>query len=430
MRICLCNSPGKPKGEFFDKIIWCPLSEDIVHIVRFLRDTYKDNISLHLESVFRKYFEGESKPDIIFFEIEEVSTISKERLIAFYSQSDTLAVNTLRLISGNPDYRYINYVPCGKKEEADSFFSKNNIPFISYSFRHLKESNPDILVLYNDWTKAAIRIIAQCHRLKIPVICIQESSIDFGDSFKRMQYADDVIIQGIRSATLLPRKHFFLAGNPRYEVLTVKKKPAEYVLVNCNFTYGIFEEVRKSWLDDVISTLDELGIEYFISQHPRDTGDLSDYKKHVKSSGSSVTKQIDKAGLLITRFSSLIHESLTRGVPVVYYNPHDEKMFYEFGFNPEFLVMARNKNALKNSISELYEKDIISKALESYLTVHCLPSQTKPVSSINYLLTKYTFKIPDFSFKDLLHLILYHPVMVKYLGNFRKFLYGIPEPEN
>jgi len=430
MRICLFNSPGKPKGDFFDKTIWCPLSEDIVHIVRFLRNTYEDNISLHIESVFRKYFELDSEPDIIYFEIDKISAPRKERLVAFYSQSDTLAGNTYRIISGNTGYRYINYVPAVETEDADTFFIQKKIPFLKYSFRHLKESRPDIFVLYNDWTKAAIRIISQCHRLKIPVVCIQESLIDFGDSFKRMQYADDVIIQGIRSATLLPRKHFFLAGNPRYEGSSAKGKSAEYALINCNFTYGIFEEVRYDWLDDVTAVLDDLGISYLISQHPRDTGDLSKYKKHLRSSGDKVTKQIDKAGVLITRFSSLIHESLTRKVPVVYYNPHDEQMHYDFGFNPEFLVMVKGKSFLKESVATLYNKNISGSTLELYLNIHCLPVNTKPVSSINYLLSQYYFSIPLFSFKDLVRLVFYHPFIVKYGGKIKKALYGVSESED
>jgi len=430
MRICLYNSPDKPKGEFFDKMIWCPLSGDIVYLVRFLRNAYDVNLSLHVESVFRKYFEGDPEPDIIFFEIEQAYSLQKERLIAFYSQSDTLAGNTFNIISENPGYRYINYVPDGTTEEADSFFRQKNIPFLNYSYRHLKETRPDILVLYNDWTKAAIRIIAQCHRLKIPVVCIQESIIDFGDSFKRMQYADDVIIQGIRSATLLPRNHFFLAGNPRYKCSTARKKSAEYALINCNFTYGIFEEVRYTWLDEVTAVLDELGINYLISQHPRDKGDLGRYKKHIRSSGDKVIKQIDNAGLLITRFSSLIHESLTRGVPVVYYNPHDEQMLYDFGFDPEFLVLAGEKTALKKSVPTLYNKNISGKTLELYLNIHCLPVHTKPVSSINYLLARYDFNLPRFTFTDLVHLALYHPVVVRYGRKIRKILYGVSESED
>ena len=430
MRICLYNTPGKKDAGSFDKIIWCPLSVDIVHIAQFFRKNSVADTALCIESVFRKYFTGDEDPKMNFFDAETSPHPHKERLIAFYSQSDTLANNTYCLISGNPDYKYINYVPSGKAENANHFFAQKNIPCHRYSFRHLKESRPDVMVLYNDWTKAAIRVIAQCHLLRTPVVCIQESIIDFGDSFRRMQHADDVMIQGVRSSILLPRNHFYLTGNPRYSLSGSEEKASEYALVNCNFTYNIFEEIRTLWLDDVTSVLDEAGINYLISQHPRDTGDLGKYKNVVKSSSTGVDEQLGKAGLLITRFSSLIHESLIRGVPVIYYNPHNEKMLYDFDFNGDFLVMARDKKSLKECISTLYKKNITGKELELYLNEHCLPVRTKPVSNINYLMSENDFSKVRFTFPDLIHLIIYQPFLVRFVQKLRKLLPGLSEPVN
>jgi hypothetical protein len=430
MRICLYNSFGNIEAGSFDKIIWCPLSRDIVHTAEFFRKYYDATITLKIESAFKKYFTGTADTDISFFDSLKLSAGRKERLIAFYSQSDTLADNTYCLISENPHYKYINYVPSGKAENADHFFAQKNIPYHRYSYRHLRGSRPDILVLYNDWTKAALRIIAHCHLLRIPVVCIQESIIDFGDSFRRMQHADDVMIQGVRSAAILPRNHFFLTGNPRYSHSLTANKAAEYALINCNFTYNILEEVRAAWLDDVTSALDEAGINYFISQHPRDNGDLGKYKNVIRSSSTGLDEQLGKAGLLITRFSSLIHESLIRGVPVIYYNPHNENMQYDFDFNLEFLMIAREKNSLKEYSAMLYKKDISGKGLESYLNEHCLPAETKPVSTINYLLSENDFSNVKFTFSDLLHLILYRPFLINFVQKFRKTLPGLFKPVN
>jgi hypothetical protein len=430
MRICLYNSFGNREAGPFDKTIWCPLSGDIVHIAEFFRKNYNANIRLEIESVFKRYFKGETDPDISFFDSVKLSPGRKERMIAFYSQSDTLANNTYYLISENPYYKYINYVPSGKAENADHFFAQKNIPYHRYSYRHLKESQPDLLVLYNDWTKAAIRIIAHCHLLGIPVVCIQESIIDFWDSFRRMQHADDVMIQGVRSATMLPRNHFYLTGNPRYSHSGSINKIPEYALINCNFTYNIFEKIRAGWLDDVTLALDEAGISYLISQHPRDNGDLSKYKNVIRSSSTGLDEQLGKAGLLITRFSSLIHESLIRGVPVVYYNPHSESMKYDFDFNREFLMIAREKNSLKEYSAMLYKKNISGKNLELYLNEHCLPTVTKPVSTINYLLSENDFSNVKFNLSDLLHLMIYRPFLINFIQKFRNVLPGLFKPVN
>lgn len=433
MRVCLYNSFGKKEEGDFDKTIWCPLSKDIVHIVKFFRINPGENINFHIESVFRQYLLSDiqaDNPDICFFETDKIETGHSDRLVAFYSQSDTLANNTLCIISGRPNFRFINFIPSCKTENSDTFFNKENIPFLKYSFRHLKKLKPDILVLYNDWTKAAIRIISQCRLLRIPVVCIQESIIDFGDSFNRMQNADNVMIQGLKTALELPRKHFYLTGNPRYTHSKNKNRSAEYVLINCNFTYNIYEEIRSKWLDDVTSALDELGINYLISQHPRDNGDLSKYKNHIKSSSSSLKKQLEKAGLVITRFSSIIHEGLIEGVPVIYYNPHNEQMQYDFDFNSEFLLLVKNKSSLKEFSSSLYKKDILGEKLELYLNSHCMPVETKSVSNISFLLSRNSFTTGKFCYSDLLHLFLYHPVIVKSVQKIKQILYKHSEFKN
>ena len=90
--------------------------------------------------------------------------------------------------------------------------------------------------------------------------------------------------------------------------LEVKK-----ALINSNFTYNIYEEEREKWLLDITQVLTEHNIDYSISQHPRDRGDLSCYgDKVLLSNSSSIVEQIAKSDIVITRFSSLIHESLTQ----------------------------------------------------------------------------------------------------------------------
>jgi len=426
MRVCLYNSFSFKKEGDFDKSIWCPLSMDILHIVHFFQQYHGENI-IHLESVFKPYIVDDSSfenQDIIYFETEKQESPRSDRLVAFYSQRDTLANNTLCLISGNPGFSFINFVPSYRTENSDLFLKTQNIPFLKYSYRHLRNLRPDILVMYNDWTKASIRIIAQCHILKIPVVCIQESIIDFGDSFRRMQHADNVIIQGPKTAIELNRKEFFLTGNPRYSLPSQRNRSADYVLINCNFTYNIFEDIRYEWLDDITSVLDDLGINYLISQHPRDSGNLDRYKNHIKSSSSSLKEQLRNAGLVITRFSSMIHESLIEGVPVIYYNPHNEQMQYDFEFNSDFLIQLKDKSSLREASKALYNKNISGKGLDYYLNSHCLPVKTNSVANINSLLSKYIFTSGSFSYYDFLHLIIYQSFIIRSVQFIRQILSG------
>lgn len=430
MRICLYNTSPPSDAGSSDKIIWCPLSQDIVYILHLFRRHSAESASYQVESVFRQYLSDDAAGDITFFDPERKNAAGKPGPVAFYSQSDTLANSTLCLISGNPRYEYVNFVPSGKAENADLFFERNNVPYRKYSYRQLLKARPRLLVLYNDWTKAAIRIIAHCRWLGIPVVCIQESIINFGDSFRRMQHADHVMIQGAGSSLVLPRKHFYLTGNPRYSGKVTTNRNPEYALVNCNFTYGIHENVRTRWLDDISSALDGAGISYLISQHPRDNGDLGKYKNVIRSSSVGLEEQFGKAGLLITRFSSLIHESLVRGIPVIYYNPHNEKMHYEFGFNSEFLVNVSDKEILREQIAALFKKEISGKTLDIYLSEHCLPAGTNPVDNINSLLAGNEFRKVRFNIKDLVHLIIYQPLILSTAKLIRRLLPQSPEPEN
>jgi hypothetical protein len=125
-----------------------------------------------------------------------------------------------------------------------------------------------------------------------------------------------------------------------------------------------------------------------------------------------------------------VHESLAEGVPVVYYNPHNEIMHYDFEFNPDFLILAKDKKELRKYSSFLYNKNISGSKVKSYLAVHCLPVETEPVSTINSLLARNNFRDVRFRFSDLLHLIIYHPSVRNPALMVRKVLSGLFKPEN
>ena len=73
----------------------------------------------------------------------------------------------------------------------------------------------------------------------------------------------------------------------------------------------------------------------------------------IKSNAAIVHKTIAESSVIITRFSSLIHESIAYGRPVIYYNPHLEKMSYDFEPDQKNLIVAYNKRELKEALSIL-----------------------------------------------------------------------------
>lgn len=201
-------------------------------------------------------------------------------------------------------------------------------------------------VLGNDWGPLEQYWTRKYRKQGKPSICLQESVIHLGDSSRRMEWCDYPFVQGPLSILPLRRRLVFLTGNPRYQDL--RPTPCEgkkLALVNSNFTYGVHEGIRASWIEDVVSACREAGYDYLISQHPRDRGDLRGYNG-IRSHAGAVHGQLRSHAVLITRFSSLIHEAVALGRPVIYYNPHGEDMHYDFEPDGRRLHMVRDRRGV------------------------------------------------------------------------------------
>ncbi len=403
----------KPHAALTDKTkqIWFPLTHDINTVVNYIRIHQKGPVVFYLESSFKPYINNPT--DIHYFHPLETNHRPIKKIL-FFAQSDTLAHSCWLMgeaLKNSVDVIYT--IPQLKKEKSDMFFKNKNIPFKKFSFRTLKTFNPDVVVMLNDWSKQPQWVIALCRLLKIPTVCMQESVIDFGDRFKRMQWADEVMVQGTQTIFDLKRKVYYLTGNPRYEALqAINSIHKNNILINCNFTYGIFEEVRNTWLDDIISCADTLKTPYLISQHPRDTGDLSSYQHVIRSSSMQIADQLKNTRCLVTRFSSLIHEALVAGIPVIYYNPHGEQMSYDFGFNDEFLLLATNKHELEKALKKALDFSEPEK-IKDYLVNHCIQKENTPTQNIKELFSFLKFKPAPFSITDAWKIILYHPSLLR-----------------
>ncbi len=387
--------------------VWAPLAKDINAITNYLLE---NNIAstLTLEKSFEVYLDTPS--DFAFFERKKAE-VSSSKKVVLYAQSDTLS-NSCHQIAKSLGYHDILFmVPAKSTENAHVYFDNNNIEYVHYSYKKLKKFNPDIFLVLNDWTKEVHRIFAHCKKLGITNICLQESIIDFGDSMNRMLYSDNVMVQGTQTIEDLKRDHYFLTGNPRYEHSRVEfnpDSPKEYALLNSNFTYGIFEEVRDEWIDAITETCKNHGVDFKISQHPRDKGDLSRYQDQlIASSSASVSDQIANSHFIVTRFSSLIHEGLLQYKPVIYYNPHGETMQYDFRFNNEFLFLCKTKEELNKAVESILNSKIDQNKIDEYITNHCVPYHSIPSENINELITKGVFKNSNFGAKELLHTVAY-----------------------
>ena len=266
-----------------------------------------------IEDKFPKELEKVQVESPTFSVSRDLNTKLPER-IAFMPASDTLAKTFIPVIRKvSEQATTFVYTPPITDEGADGALEAAGIKYRQFSLWRLIMDRPDILMVANDWSGEAKYAIALGRILGFKTVCLQESIIDLADpSIKRMQWADFVMLMGVNTVGQLSRERYFITGNPRYENLHFEPpvKGSERAFINCNFTYGIEEDQRFEWLTSAVNAFENNGIDYIISQHPRDRGDLSAFRNVIPSGAAIVHNQLKSSSLIISRFSSILHEGL------------------------------------------------------------------------------------------------------------------------
>ena len=231
-------------------------------------------------------------------------------------------------------------------------------------------------VCMNDWDTTIVNpLVKKLNNSNIDTIGIVEGITDFEDthySFKRNAYqtVKYVFTTGENDNKYLKNKETYIIGIPKIKRLYLKKPifPEKIkILINVNFTYGVFEECREKWLEDVVKACEICKIDYVISQHHADKADLSQYNV----SNKDLYSTLDECSLTISRFSTVILETIALGKPAVYYNPHGERIkLYQ---HPDGAFgIAKNLEELVCSIKdELKNKDSVRKRSNSLLDKQC-----------------------------------------------------------
>jgi hypothetical protein len=394
------------------KFVWLPKDGSQQYIIDYVISKESVNgKNFKIEKVF-EYNPSNSSANIEFIDLDKQVFSKKRKLtVAFFAASDTIATSFLPLILNSPEIHKIVYTAKLTKENAECIFENQKISFKRFSFLHFFLHRPDIIFFCNDWSSEARLIIKLARIVGVKSVCMQESIVDFGGPLRRMQWSDLVFVQGATTILELKRKVFFIVGNPRYERLDIVDLPKEpKAFINCNFTYGIHEDIREAWLKDVVTALEKRNIDYFISQHPRDTADLGAFKNVKKSNASLIHSQLRECSFVITRFSSVIHEALCLGRKVIYYNPHNEKMQYDFGFDNEIIIQCHNKEDLSHCVGRMlkpvgHEEE---KKIRRYLSLHCKLMNFKLYDELEIL--EYAYGLKGDSCKDTLLSAIYNYV--------------------
>ena len=286
-----------------------------------------------------------------------------------------------------------------RRENADYYLRKLGKEYYVYYSGILKNLQPSIVILGNDWGKEERLVLSEAKKLRIPTVCIQEGPVDFENiQQKRMLTADYAMVHGSIMTKYIKRKsNVLVTGNPKYDSIFQYPLPsAPNVMINSNFTYGIYEEYRDDWVKQVAETCKRNGLNFFISQHPRDKGIHPSEYLVLKSDAFKINEQLKKSTILVTRFSTVIYEAMMMGRDVVYYNPHGETFPIFLDDKTGAISIAHNMEdlatAIKDKIRNYRKKDKIKKL---FLKLHCNPfghNATKICAENLKLISKRHFK--------------------------------------
>ena len=204
-----------------------------------------------------------------------------------------------------------------------------------YSVWSIQKIKPDVIVVMNDWGGWPAHAVLEGKRRGIPTISHVEGAQDYLDThvthlkkgLKRnpYQHAEYVFLLGEYDRKFIKHSNTFVTGSPRFDELLELRKlsfPEEIIVgINCNFSYGLYEDIAQEWIKEVVSICKELNFRYHISQH---VADVTDLRRHHLYNGS-MYDMINDSTVFVSRFSTGILESMVMGRPVIYHNPHSEK---------------------------------------------------------------------------------------------------------
>ena len=198
------------------------------------------------------------------------------------------------------------------------------------------------IVTLNDWGPLR-HLVTAANEAGVATFAKVEGVQDFDDiesSWERNPYrtASHVLAQGDNDVAALDPTSTDVVGSSRLERIWTAPPvvPGRHALVNVNFTFRVLTDQRDEWLASVRGGLRLARVAGVASTHPAERR---------KASGLPVAKkpfrhEITKAGILVSRFSTVPFEAMARGVPFIYHNPHGERFPAFADPDPAFRVCS------------------------------------------------------------------------------------------
>lgn len=273
-------------------------------------------------------------------------------------------------------YLFLDITDHYRDEGARTEFKNNNITALAYNPHVFNYIKAKYIFVMNDWSKITKSIINLGRIKNIQSISLVEGVQDYNDAYyfdigkgsRRYPYTytDIRFIPGEFSEKYFTNMNYKITGVPRIDALYKNQKKdspnnLNKVLINANFSYGLYTDIQVDWVTSIINICKELGMEYTISLHHSNPEKFEGYNVSTKS----VYEEIEERPILISRFSSVFYEAMAQGLEVVYYNPHKETVETFKEPNGAYPI-ANSADELKTALSAIKNKEIEYSKTEDY----------------------------------------------------------------
>lgn len=301
----------------------------------------------------------------------------------YHAATATEVCTKLRAMGHTPaiiDASAYSYAPGLRQYLADSSFTIGTFNELATGKVRAKS-----IVLFNDWDPSIRNLIPRWHKQGVTTIGFVEGIQDFADKDtgrRRNPYSATHIVllsgEDDRQFFANDPRPTEVVGVPRLRTL-LDRVPQEHkdplVLVNLNFTYGVLTEVAQQWLQEVQRACIELELPMLVTKHPADKTCI----ENAALAQDNLYDAIAQASVFVSRFSSAIIESLCSGTPVVYHNPHGEKVTKFHQPQGAFTVtrdLTGLKTALEKAVTEkpAHVRERALPFLQHHCNIHRDPS--------------------------------------------------------
>ena len=217
------------------------------------------------------------------------------------------------------------------KTESKMFWRTRRIRVEKFPYDVDWLSTAKLVVTFNDFNDDFREALEYRHLLGLPTAGIVEGINDFlrldFDTPRTLPYrrCDYVFLAGEADKQFFADRSTCVVGLPFLESLTEASPvfPEEpTAALNVNFTYGCLEDRRDLFVEQAVAGIREAGFRLRITQHPMDEGDLAG----LPVTAGSQYELIESSSVFVSRFATGILEALAMGKPVVYFNPHGERV--------------------------------------------------------------------------------------------------------